>query len=124
MIYSSTVVNLVGRASQVLAQTRSSAREMESLKIYIFIYSITFYYTFLHSFTFYRMPCPHLSDVRLASSTLATEATVRSTSSSEVCQLLTLTRIARLPCQVVPLKSDCPSRTTAAITRSVHWAWS
>src|SRR5262249_19230003 len=58
---------------------------------------------------------------RIASSTLAIDAAVLTTSSSEVFQLLTLTRIARRPCQVVPLKSASPPLTTAAITRSVHW---
>src|SRR5215475_14593716 len=58
---------------------------------------------------------------RIASSTLAMDATVLATSSSEVFQLLTLTLIARRPCQVVPLKSASPPLTTAAITRSVHW---
>ncbi len=44
----------------------------------------------------------------------------RCTSDSDVRQLTTLTRIARLPRQVVPLKNASPVALTAAITVSVR----
>lgn len=48
----------------------------------------------------------------------------RSTSSAEVRQLQTLTRMARLPRQVVPPKNASPEATIAAITSSVRRSWS
>jgi hypothetical protein len=53
------------------------------------------------------------------SSVLATQSTTRSTSSVEVCQLETLTRIARRPRHVVPVKNASPEAEIAAIIRSV-----
>jgi hypothetical protein len=53
------------------------------------------------------------------SNTRATHATTGSTSSIDVCQLDTLTRIARTPCHVVPVKNASPVARTPAITTSV-----
>ncbi len=54
-----------------------------------------------------------------ASSVLATHSITRSTSSVEVCQLQTLTRIARRPRHVVPVKNASPEAKIAAMIRSV-----
>jgi hypothetical protein len=54
-------------------------------------------------------------------STIATALTVRRTSSSLVCQLQTLTRIALMPRQVVAVKNASPVAAMAAITSSVRW---
>ncbi len=56
----------------------------------------------------------------MASKTCETEATTRSTSSSEVCQQQTLTRIARRPRHTVPPKNASPFARIAAITSSVR----
>ena len=53
---------------------------------------------------------------------VATALTVRRTSSSFVCQLQTLTRIARMPRQVVAVKNASPVAAMAAITSSVRWS--
>ena len=53
-----------------------------------------------------------------------TAITTRSTSSTEVCQLHTLTRIARRPCQVVPVKNASPEARISAIMRSVKASFS
>ena len=50
----------------------------------------------------------------------ATAATVRRTSASLVRQFTTLTRIARRPRQVVPLKNASPPALIAAIVAPVH----
>ncbi len=61
---------------------------------------------------------------RAASSARAAAATVRSTSSAVVCQLQTLTRMARVPRQVVLLKRATPVVRMAAVTSSVKRLWS
>ena len=60
-----------------------------------------------------------IQPARIRASTPATQFTTRSTSASEVCQLLTLTRMARFPRHVVPLNSASPVARISAITRSV-----
>jgi hypothetical protein len=57
-------------------------------------------------------------------SSSATFATVRATSSVVVCQLHTLTRIARRPRQVVPLKNASPAALIIAMTSLVLRSWS
>ena len=59
---------------------------------------------------------PGRAGYQVSRSTFATAFTVRRTSSSLVCQLQTLTRMARMPRQVVPVKNASPVLAIAAIT--------
>src|SRR5215472_8047522 len=62
----------------------------------------------------------HRSAIALTPRTPATASITRSTSWSEVCQLQTLTRMARRPRQVVPPKTASPVAQIASITSSVR----